>query len=201
MDPQFEELASRLTKDISFKVDEAVSAAEERLDLRFSRRLDEAKNELTQHARSNLEELTQQARANLEELKQQARANVEELKQQARSNVEELKQQARSNVEELKQEARSNVEELTQQARFEREALKQQAQSNLEELKHQAQLNQEELKERITMAAEGYAGTLESIRRALDELNSKVDTKFADHGSVLANHHQRITALERRSST
>lgn len=190
MDPQFEELASRLTKDISFKVDEAVSAAEERLDLRFSRRLDEAKNELTRHARSNLEELTQQARANLEELKQQARANVEELKQQARSNVEELKQ-----------EARSNVEELTQQARFEREALKQQAQSNLEELKHQAQLNQEELKERITMAAEGYAGTLESIRRALDELNSKVDTKFADHGSVLANHHQRITALERRSST
>ena len=168
MDPQFEELASRLTKDISFKVDEAVSAAEERLDLRFSRRLDEAKNELTQHARSNLEE---------------------------------LKQQARSNLEELTQQARSNVEELTQHARFDLEELKQHAQSNLEELKHQAQLNQEELKERITMAAEGYAGTLEFIKRQLDELNSKVDTKFADHGSVLADHHQRITALERRSST
>ena len=110
MDPQFEELASRLTKDISFKVDEAVSAAEERLDLRFSRRLDEAKNELTQHARSNLEELKQHARFDLEELKQHA-------------------------------------------------------QSNLEELKHQAQLNQEELKERIAMAADGFAGALESIKR------------------------------------
>ena len=113
MDPQFEQFASRLTKDISVKVDEAVSNAEDRIDLRFSTRLEEAKNEL----------------------------------------------------------------------------------------KHQAQLNQEELRERITMAADGFAGTLESIKRQLDELNSKVDTKFTDHDSVLASHHQRITALERLSST
>ena len=201
MDPQFEELASRLTKDISVKVDEAVSAAEKRIDLRFSRRLEAATNELKEHGQSNLEEVNLRLEEAKNELTQQGQSNLEELKQHARSNLEELKRHARSNLEELTQHAQANLEELKVQAQSNLKELKQQAQSHLAELKHQAQLNQDELKDRITMAADGYGGTLESIKRAMDELNLKVDTKFTDHDSVLAGHHQRITALERRSST
>ena len=48
------------------------------------------------------------------------------------------------------------------------------------------------------MASSGYAGTVEGIERELIALNKTVDTKFAAHDLVLANHHKRISTLENR---
>lgn len=69
----------------------------------------------------------------------------------------------------------------------------------VKELNAQARINMEELKTEVKLAAEGYGGTLERIERGLKDLNAKVDTKFADHGGVLANHNTRIIKLERRT--
>jgi hypothetical protein len=54
----------------------------------------------------------------------------------------------------------------------------------------------ENLESNVTLAAEGYGATLDGINLELTELNKKVDTKFGNHDLVLADHHNRITAVE-----
>lgn len=66
-----------------------------------------------------------------------------------------------------------------------------------DELKHQATVNVEEVKQQATAIAESYGGVLDGIHRQLQDLNAKVDVKFRDHDLVLANHHGRITKLEK----
>jgi len=38
----------------------------------------------------------------------------------------------------------------------------------------------------------------ERLERDLGELNTKMDTRFSDHGTLLKDHDRRITALEGR---
>lgn len=40
------------------------------------------------------------------------------------------------------------------------------------------------------------SGTLDRIERDLVELNQQVDNQLLDHGRVLANHNERLAALE-----
>ena len=67
-----------------------------------------------------------------------------------------------------------------------------------EELRHQARVNVEEVKAQAKAVAENDGGVLDDIHRQLQDLNAKVDVKFRDHDVVLANHHSRITKLEKR---
>jgi len=55
----------------------------------------------------------------------------------------------------------------------------------------------ESLDSKVTLAAEGYSATLQTIERELVDLNKKFDTKFGDHDLVLADHNRRITELEK----
>ena len=55
----------------------------------------------------------------------------------------------------------------------------------------------EDAKDSVKKAAEGYGATLERIETDLGELNRKVDTGFSDHHRTLANHNERLVALER----
>jgi ribosome-associated translation inhibitor RaiA len=54
----------------------------------------------------------------------------------------------------------------------------------------------EEAKASARNAAEGYDATLKRIERNLVDLNQKVDSQLSDHGRVLANHNERLAALE-----
>lgn len=54
----------------------------------------------------------------------------------------------------------------------------------------------EDAKASARNAAEGYDATLKKIERDLVELNQKVDNQLSDHGRVLANHNERLAALE-----
>ena len=56
----------------------------------------------------------------------------------------------------------------------------------------------ENLETKVTLAADGYGGTLQKIERELADLNKKVDTKFDDHAAILRDHSKRIVALEKR---
>ena len=53
-----------------------------------------------------------------------------------------------------------------------------------------------EAKEDVRKAAEGYKATLDRIERDLGELNQKVDVKLSDHDKILADHNERLVALE-----
>ena len=44
------------------------------------------------------------------------------------------------------------------------------------------------------------AGSLDGIKRSLDELNATVGTRLGDHDKVLANHRDRIETLEGRGA-
>ena len=68
-----------------------------------------------------------------------------------------------------------------------------------EELKRHSKAHMESLEEKVTLAAEGYGATLESIERSLKELSNKWDTKITDHDLALSNHAKRIENLEQRS--
>jgi hypothetical protein len=68
----------------------------------------------------------------------------------------------------------------------------------VDELKHQATLNMEELKQEVTMAAEGYGGTLESIDRRLDRIEKDWQKDFDIHSKTLKNHAERIDTLAKR---
>jgi hypothetical protein len=48
-----------------------------------------------------------------------------------------------------------------------------------------AKAHMEELRTLVQLSAEGYGATLEKIERELVALNTKVDTKFADHAKIL----------------
>lgn len=90
------------------------------------------------------------------------------------------------------------VTDLKHQAAISMDDLKHQAAINMADLKHQTALNMDDLKQEVKLAGEGYGATLEGIERQLVELNAKVDTKFSDHDSILADHGLRITTLEER---
>ncbi len=63
-------------------------------------------------------------------------------------------------------------------------------------LEGRLQVHMEDLKGLVTTTAEAYGGTLDRIERDLVELNQKVDNQLLDHGRVLANHNERLAALE-----
>ena len=65
-----------------------------------------------------------------------------------------------------------------------------------EELKRHSKTHMESLREEVKLAAEGYAGTLESIDRRLGRLEKKVDRNHGDNIRILENHNARITRLE-----
>jgi len=67
-------------------------------------------------------------------------------------------------------------------------------------LAHQAQVNVEAVKSESKLSAEGYAATVDSINRRLDDLQAAVGTKFQDHDAVLKDHGDRIQTLEHRNS-
>ena len=53
-----------------------------------------------------------------------------------------------------------------------------------------------EAKDASRMAAEGYKATLDRIESGLGELDKKVSDKLSDHDRALANHNDRLAALE-----
>lgn len=59
------------------------------------------------------------------------------------------------------------------------------------------QVQFESLKDVLNRAAEGHARTVESIYQTLDRLEQIVDSKFGDHDSILDQHNQRISTLEK----
>lgn len=99
------------------------------------------------------------------------------------------------NVERIVDQAKK---ELQDQAQVTKEELLYHAQATKEELLHHARVNVEEVTEQAKAVAGNYGAVLDGIHRQLQDLNSKVDVKFRDHDLVLANHHDRITKLEKR---
>ena len=67
------------------------------------------------------------------------------------------------------------------------------------DIKDQMGIMVTDCKDSVQKAAEGYGATLTKIEDELRDLNEKVDTKFSDHVKILANHHERISALEGHS--
>ena len=65
-------------------------------------------------------------------------------------------------------------------------------------LADQARINVEAVKEAARAAADGYAGTVESIERRLDRIESRLDTTFTHYDAVLKNHNERIITLEQK---
>lgn len=65
-------------------------------------------------------------------------------------------------------------------------------------VERRTQVHFKRMEDLVKRAAEGYGGTLESIDRRLDRLQSKWDTKIGDHDSILDNHNKRITTFESR---
>ncbi len=63
-------------------------------------------------------------------------------------------------------------------------------------LSDQAVINVEAVKSEAKLAAEGYAGTLESIERRLGRIEGAMGSKFSDCDAVLKNHNDRILTLE-----
>jgi len=53
-----------------------------------------------------------------------------------------------------------------------------------------------EAKDAARNAAEGYKATLDRIERKLGELNTSVEVRLSGHDKVLANHNERLVALE-----
>ena len=54
----------------------------------------------------------------------------------------------------------------------------------------------DDAKDSTKKAAEGYAGTLESIERRLDRIEGAMDSKFTHYDAVLKDHNDRIRTLE-----
>lgn len=65
-------------------------------------------------------------------------------------------------------------------------------------LSGQFKTGMESLETEVRTVAEAFGATLERIERNLVDLNQKVDTRFADHDGILANHRDRIVTLEQR---
>jgi hypothetical protein len=79
-------------------------------------------------------------------------------------------------------------------------AFEERIKTHINEFEQRAELRMrmhfENLDSKVTLAAEGYGATLQKIERGLAELNKKVDTTFADHTLILADHNRRITGLK-----
>jgi malonyl CoA-acyl carrier protein transacylase len=65
-------------------------------------------------------------------------------------------------------------------------------------LAHQAKLNVEAVKEVARLAAEGYVASLDAIDRRLATIETKLTIRVDDHDSILENHNERISSLERK---
>ena len=62
------------------------------------------------------------------------------------------------------------------------------------------QMHAEDLKGHVTMAAEGYGGTLNGIQRELKDFRAEWRQKADDTDGILANHAGRLVALEQTRS-
>lgn len=67
-------------------------------------------------------------------------------------------------------------------------------------LSEQARINVEAVKDQAKLAAEGYAGVVESIDARLTRIEDRLDDQATLYDKVLKNHHDRITVLEHRPS-
>jgi len=56
----------------------------------------------------------------------------------------------------------------------------------------------EEMTSQVKVAAEGFGGTLDALRRDIKRLSVKITTKDRDRDLVLKDHGKRISAVERR---
>jgi hypothetical protein len=63
-------------------------------------------------------------------------------------------------------------------------------------LADQARVNVEAVTAEARLAAEGYAGSLDSINAQLKDLRKDVGRQFIHYDAVLKNHHDRIAGLE-----
>lgn len=72
----------------------------------------------------------------------------------------------------------------------------QQLETAQQHLEGRLQVHMEDLKGLVTTTAEAYGGTLDRIERDLGELKQEMVTKFSDHDKALANHNDRLAALE-----
>jgi hypothetical protein len=72
--------------------------------------------------------------------------------------------------------------------------------THINELEKRAELRMkmhfENLETNVTLAAEGYDGTLKGIERRLTEINTDFKAKFGDHDLALTDNGKRITTLE-----
>jgi hypothetical protein len=68
-------------------------------------------------------------------------------------------------------------------------------------LKGIMQADHESVRDVLNGAAQGHARTLASIHQTLDRLEKIVDSKFGDHDSILDQHNQRISTLEKTEAT
>lgn len=65
-------------------------------------------------------------------------------------------------------------------------------------LDQRMKIQAEELRDLVKVAAEGYGGTLDSIRREIAELRAALRPTLASHDKTLRSHARRIAKLERR---
>jgi hypothetical protein len=65
-------------------------------------------------------------------------------------------------------------------------------------LAEQARVNVEAVTAEARLAAEGYAGSLDSINAQLKDLRKDVGKQFSHYDAVLKNHNDRITSLEQK---
>jgi len=89
----------------------------------------------------------------------------------------------------------SSATSMTDQERqFAREIAKE----VLDTIEPRLQMHFEGVQQLVKVAADGYAGTLESIDRRLDRLEKKADRHYRLHSAVLKDNGERIDTLEKR---
>ena len=116
MDPQFQELSERISRDVTTAVNQhvtnVVTAAEERL---------------ARQAKINVEAVREQGKLAEERLAHQAKVNVEAVKEQGRLAEERLTHQAKLDMEAVKGVMTAAEGRLAHQAKINVEAVKEQA--------------------------------------------------------------------------
>ena len=80
----------------------------------------------------------------------------------------------------------------------EKEIAREVANEVLKAIEPRLQIHFERVQGLVTMAAEGYGGTLESIDRRLDRIEKDWKKDFDIHSKALKNHAERIDAIEKR---
>jgi exonuclease VII large subunit len=122
--------------------------------------------------------LSEQAQTNLDGLSAAFAATERRLSEQVQTNLDAAERR-------LSEQARVNLDTVTTALTAAEQRLADQAQVNVEAVKSEAR-----------MAADGYAGTLESIERRLDRIEGALDSKFTHYDAVLKDHNDRIRTLE-----